>query len=97
MEQIKHLYIDNGLEFCFDKFNAFCNVEGISRYLIVFSTLQQNGVVKQMNETLIEKICCMLSNATLPKSFWREATSIAYLLVNRSPSSVIDKMTSEKV
>ena len=50
-----------------------------------------------MNRTLMEKVQCLLSNSGLPKSFWAEAVVTAYFLVNRSPSTVIDKKTPEEV
>ena len=46
-KQVKHLCIDNGLEFCSDDFNALCKLEGIVKHHIVCHTPQQNGVVKQ--------------------------------------------------
>lgn len=45
----------------------------------------------------MEKVCYMLSNAGLPKSFWAEVASTACLLINRSPSVVIDKKTLQEV
>ena len=50
-----------------------------------------------MNRTLMEKVRCLLSNSGLPKSFWTEAAVTAFFLVNRSPSTTIDKKTSEEV
>ena len=52
-------------------------------------TPQQNGVAERMNRTLLENVCCMLSNAGLSKNFWAEALAYACYLVNRLPSSAI--------
>ena len=52
-------------------------------------TPQQNGVAERMNRTLLEKVRCMLSNASLSKNFWAEALAYACYLINRLPSSVI--------
>lgn len=38
-------------------------------------TLQQYGVAKHMNLTLLEKVRCILSNIGLDKAFWVEATN----------------------
>ena len=46
-----------------------------------------------MNKTLLEKVCCMLSNAGISKSFWAEALAYACHLVNRLPSSAIGGKT----
>ena len=66
-------------------------------HLTVWRTLQQNGVVKRINRTLMDKVHCMHSNAGLPKLFWAEAASTTCFLVNWSPSSVIDKKTRKEV
>ncbi|XP_073137502.1 uncharacterized mitochondrial protein AtMg00710-like [Henckelia pumila] len=42
-----------------------------------------------MNRTLLDRVRCMLINASLPKSFWEEALSTACYLVNRCPSNAI--------
>lgn len=43
-----------------------------------------------MNETDMEKVHCMLSNSKLSKSFWAEAASTAYFLINQSLAVAID-------
>ena len=37
-KQIKCLYIDNGLEFCFEEFEVLCRSEGIVRHHTVVGT-----------------------------------------------------------
>nr|GEU96357.1 retrovirus-related Pol polyprotein from transposon TNT 1-94 [Tanacetum cinerariifolium] len=46
-----------------------------------------------MNQTLLEKVWCMLSNAGLGKEFWAKAVTYACHLVNRFPSTAIDGKT----
>jgi len=74
--KIKVLRSDNGGEYKSDPFLNLCHVEHIERYFTVRKILQQNGVAKRMNGTLLEKVRCMLSNAG--KNFWAKA--LAYLL-----------------
>ena len=50
-----------------------------------------------MNKTLVEKVCCMLSNAGLDRKFWAEAVTYAQHLVNRLPSSAIGGKTPLEV
>ena len=50
-----------------------------------------------MNKTLLKKVCCMLSNNGLSKSFWTVALMYACHLVNRLHSSVIESKTLLKV
>ena len=60
-------------------------------------TSQQNGAVERMNRTLLERACCMLSNASLSKEFWVEAVNMACYLVNWSPSTAIELKTPIEV
>ncbi|KAH9733955.1 Integrase catalytic domain-containing protein [Citrus sinensis] len=66
---------------------------GIKRHFTVRHAPQQNGVAERMNRTLLEKVQCMLSNASLDKKFWAEAVSYASHLVNRLPSAAIGGKT----
>ena len=50
-----------------------------------------------MDRMLLKKVRCMLSNSSLSKDFWVEATSTACYLVNHSPSTAIGLKTSEEV
>ena len=43
-----------------------------------------------MNQTLLEKVRCMLSNAGLGKQFWAEAVMYASHLINRLPSAALN-------
>lgn len=67
--KVKRLRTDNGLEFCWSEFDEFCKNEGIARHHIVRNTPQQNGVAERMNQTLLERARCMLSNAGMARRF----------------------------
>ena len=45
----------------------------------------------------MERVHCMLSNSSLPKEFWAEATSAACYLVNRSLHTSLQFKTPEEV
>ena len=62
---------------------------------LMFYTPQQNGVAEGMNRTLMEKVCFILFNVGLLKSFSIEAASITCFLINRSSSTTIDKRTPQ--
>lgn len=96
-KKVKRLRTDNGLEFCEEDFNKFCEDEGIARHHTVVRTPQQNGVAERMNRTLIERVRCILSHSGLGKKFWAEAASTACYLVNRSPHSSLDGKIPEEV
>ena len=63
------------------------------RHHTVRNTPQQNGVVERMNQTLLERARCMLSNAGLTRRFWAEAVSTACYLINRGPLTGINLKT----
>ncbi|CAA6666752.1 unnamed protein product [Spirodela intermedia] len=50
-----------------------------------------------MNQIILEKVRCLLSNVALPKSFWGEAASMAAYLINRSPSIAIGKRIPQEI
>ena len=50
-----------------------------------------------MNRTLLEKVRCMLSNASLGKQFWAEAFMYASHLINRLPSAALNDKTPLEV
>ncbi|KAG6524597.1 hypothetical protein ZIOFF_014531 [Zingiber officinale] len=96
-KQVKRLRTDNGLEFCSNEFNALFRATRIVRHNTVHHNPQQISVVERMNQTLMEKVCCMRLNASLPKSLWAEIAAYACHLINRSPSIAIDKKTPQEV
>ena len=96
-KKIKRLRTDNGLEFCSSEFNEFCKDAGIARHHTIRHTPQQNGVAERMNQTLLERARCMLSNAGLARKFWVEAVNTACYLINRGPHTGIDCKTPYEV
>ena len=93
---MKLLKTDNGLEYLSEEFNEFCKDNGIRRHKTVRLTPQQNGLPERMNNTILERVRCMLSNAKLAKSFWGEAVNTTCYLINRCPSSAIEFKTPEE-
>ncbi|GKD63644.1 retrovirus-related pol polyprotein from transposon TNT 1-94, partial [Tanacetum coccineum] len=90
---VKRPRTNNGLEFCNRKFEQLCVESGIARHLTVAGMPQQNGLAERMNRTLMDKVLCLLIQSGLPKTFWAEATCTAAYLINRSPSTAIEKKT----
>nr|GEW47634.1 retrotransposon protein, putative, Ty1-copia subclass [Tanacetum cinerariifolium] len=90
---VKKLRTDNGLEFYNREFKQLCIESGITRHLTVTGMPQQNGLAERMNRTLKDKVRCLLIQSGFPKTFWAEATCTAAYLINRSPSTTIEKKT----
>ncbi|GJT53390.1 zinc finger, CCHC-type containing protein, partial [Tanacetum coccineum] len=62
-------------------------MSGVAKHLDVVVIQQQNGLVKEMNVTLLAKVRCFLNQSGLSKVFWAEDTTMSTYLVTRSPSS----------
>ena len=91
-KKIKRLCTDNGLEFCTTEFNQFCKDAGIARH----HTIRYTPQAERMNQTLLERVMCMLSNAGLEKMFWTEAVNMACYLINLGPHTWIEcRITNE--
>lgn len=54
------LKIDNGLEYCNEKFDDYCKIHGRVRHKIIRKPSQQNGLTERMNRTILERIRCIL-------------------------------------
>jgi transposase InsO family protein len=97
--KIKKLRTDNGLEFCNSEFNSLYVGYGIARHKTILGTPQQNGVAERMNRTILERVCCMLSNVDLwdKHGLWAEVAFATCYLINHSANSAIDFKILEEV
>lgn len=89
-EVIKCLRTNRCGEFKFIEFNEFCSSEGIKTQLTVAYTLQQNGVAKKRNSTIMNMVRSMMSEKDVPKEFWLEALNWSTYVLNRSPTFVVN-------
>ncbi|GKB35932.1 retrovirus-related pol polyprotein from transposon TNT 1-94 [Tanacetum coccineum] len=71
--QVRTVRIDKGTKFLNKTLHAYFAKEGIRHETSTARTLEQNGVVKRRNRTLIEVARTMLSAAKVPLFFWAEA------------------------
>jgi hypothetical protein len=81
------------LKFCWSEFNEFFKIEGISRHHTVRNTPGKNGVAERMNQTLLERARCMLSNAGLTRTFGAEAVNTSCYLINCGHHTSINMKT----
>jgi hypothetical protein len=56
---------------------------------------QENGIAERQNRTLMDMLCSILSNSTLPLSLWMEALKTATHIINRVPSKLVPKTPYE--
>nr|GEW76317.1 putative ribonuclease H-like domain-containing protein [Tanacetum cinerariifolium] len=78
--KVKVIRCDNGTEFKNREINQFCEMKGILRQYSIARTLQQNGVYKRRNRTLIEAARTMLADSKLPTTFWVEAADERFFI-----------------
>ncbi|GJW72526.1 putative ribonuclease H-like domain-containing protein [Tanacetum coccineum] len=80
---VKIIRCDNRTEFKNHGMNELCAKKGIKKDFSVARTLQQNGVAKRKNKTLIEAARTMLADSLLPIPFWAKAVNTAYYVLNK--------------
>jgi len=79
--KIKRLGSNNGGEYTSDPFLKICLDDEVIRHFTISGTLQQIGVAKPMNRTILKNVRCMLSDAGMGKSFWTKAVNYACRLI----------------
>jgi hypothetical protein len=67
-----------------NKFNNYCDENGIKIYFSITETPQQNGVVERKNITILEMERTMLNESRLNDMFWPQAIHIVVHILNRS-------------
>jgi hypothetical protein len=95
-KKIKVLRSDNGGEYSSRQFVDFCAQKGIRREMTVPYNPQQNGVAERKNRAITGAARSMLHDQSLPLYLWAEACATAVYLQNRSPHSILGKMTPEE-
>lgn len=93
---IKVLRTYRGGEYCSHEFANFCETHGIKRQLTTAYTPQENGVCERKNRTIMNMVRSILSRSCIPKSFWPEAVNWSIHVLNRSPTLVVQNMTTEE-
>ena len=76
------------------KFTTYLQKGGTVRHLNVHDSPQSNGVVKRLNQTLVESAWSMLFGAGLPPFLWAEAIHHAAWLCARIPSCALPRCTT---
>ncbi|GJZ04381.1 reverse transcriptase domain-containing protein, partial [Tanacetum coccineum] len=79
---IKSLRSDRGGEYMSQEFLDHLKEHGILSHRTPPYTPQHNGVSKRRNRTLPDMVCSMMSQTTLPKSFWDYAFESAACILN---------------
>jgi len=81
--RISTIKSNHGGEFQNERFDKFCEKQGIKHNFSVPRTPQQNGVVERKNRSLEERARTLLNATDLPKYLWADAVSTACYILNR--------------
>ncbi|KAM7507364.1 hypothetical protein LguiA_017817 [Lonicera macranthoides] len=92
---IKALRSDRGGEYLSQEFDDHLKSCGIVSQLTPPGTPQWNGVSERRNRTLLDMVRSMMSQTSLPISFWGYALETAAFTLNRSPSKAVEKTPYE--
>ncbi|GJW04199.1 zinc finger, CCHC-type containing protein [Tanacetum coccineum] len=83
---IKSLRSDRGGEYMSQEFLNHLKDHGIIAHRTPPYTPQHNGVLERRNRTLLDMVRSMMSQTTLPKSFWDYALESAARILNMVPT-----------
>ncbi|GKB10185.1 retrotransposon protein, putative, ty1-copia subclass [Tanacetum coccineum] len=92
---IKSLCSNRGGEYMSQEFLDHLKEHGIIAHRTPPYTPQNNGVSKKRNQTLLDMVRSMMSQTTLPKSFWDYALEIVARILNMVPTKKVEKTPYE--
>ncbi|GJX35781.1 retrotransposon protein, putative, ty1-copia subclass [Tanacetum coccineum] len=92
---IKSLRYDRGGKYMSQEFLDHLREHGIIAHRTPPYTPQHNGVSERRNQTLLDMVRSMMSQTTLPKSFWDYALETAARILNMVPTKKVDKTPYE--
>ncbi|GKA03941.1 retrotransposon protein, putative, ty1-copia subclass [Tanacetum coccineum] len=92
---IKSLRFDRRGEYMSQAFLDHLKEHGIISHRTSPYTLQHNGVFEMRNRTLLDMVRSMMSQTTLPKSFWDYALESAARMLNMVPTKKVKKTLYE--
>nr|GEV58110.1 hypothetical protein [Tanacetum cinerariifolium] len=92
---IKSLRSDRKGEYTSQEFLDHLKDHGIIAHRTPPYTPQHNGVLGKRNRTLLDMVRSMMSQTTLPKSFWDYALETAARILNMVPTKKVEKTPYE--
>ena len=95
-QNIKCFWSDNRREYNSKKLQAWFKKTGIQWEPTVSYTADQNGISKQTNRTLMERVQFVLYRKNLDKTLWAKIANTVIYLKNRSPTTVLQRKTPHK-
>jgi hypothetical protein len=93
---LKVLRTDGGGEYIAKTVDAFLKDKGVQHEMTTPDTPQHNRVAECMNRTLLNRVCSMLINASLPEAYWYDALEYVALIQNVTPTHALDNITPDE-
>ena len=88
---------DHGGKYQGHKFVLYLEHQGMVQCFTAHDTPQHNGIAKQLNHMILERVCALLHGSGLLKYLWGKAACHAVWLKNWTPTKVLDGLTPFKV
>jgi len=88
-EHANYFRSDGGREYGSMALQDYFKSKGIHHEMMNAYTLQENGISKRMNRTLVEMARAMLSDTGLPNAYWADAILYATHILNCVPTCAI--------
>jgi transposase InsO family protein len=95
--RIQVLRSDNGVSTPLMSLWSIVLLEGIKKELTVPYNSQQNGVAERKNKTIVGAACAMIHDQGLPMFLWVEACRTVVYIQNKSPHTILGKLTPKEV
>lgn len=94
-KKVSKIRLDNAGENSCEQLKSWCRGRGIILDYTVAHTPQLNGKSERLNRTLLNTTRAFLFDSKMGKEMWGEAIRAAAYVLNRSPSSTVEKVPAE--
>jgi len=91
---IRVLHTDNVLEYVKKDVSSFCSKNEIIHQTSCSHTSQQNGVAERKHRHILVVTRTLMIHMSVPKYLWFDDVLSACYLINRMPSSILNKKFS---
>ena len=89
-EQVNYFCSDGGGEYGSTSLQDYFKSKGVHHEITNPYTPQENSVSEQMNCTLVETACAMLSDTGLPNTYWGNVILYTTHILNCVPTRALD-------
>ena len=91
-ERVNYFCSDGGGEYGSKELVTYFESKGIHHKKMNTYTPQENGIAKQMNQTIVEMVWTLLQDAGLLNTYWSFAVNHATYVINRTPTCTLKQL-----